>query len=807
MREKISAVRTTWIKIIVGMILTTVLSILLLCYNTVPVKAATADAAISWVQSQVGKAIDYDGVSGVQCVDLIKAYYNYLGVSPVAGNGADYATNSLPSGWKRIQGAVPQKGDILVYSGNSSNPYGHVAIFESTYITYHQNYNGKYVRKITNTAYNNFANPYWGVVRPLFNGSDPQIQDVGTDFYAYIINTYAWLHATNEDSGNVCVRKETGAANQIWLFERLSDGSYKITSRKDGRCMEVHNFESANGTNVEMNNYNGNTAQRWFIYGDSGQYTFKAACGDNVLDVAGGAEGAQDGTNLQMWEDNGTAAQKFQIWKLQAPELGKPSVKFEAYGDNSGNNVRLTWNACENATGYDVRIYDKAGNILYTFWNVQDTSYIFHIPSGEYQVDVAALNNRFNTWRFGDRITFKCAENLGSGFYAYITNTEAGLYVTNEKKDNICVRKESGESDQIWYFELLSDGSYKILSCKDECCLEAKSAESGTALSVNDYGGNSGQRWYIYGSEGKYTLKIGGGDNVLDVKGGVQNVSEGTPLQIWENNETAAQKFSILKVDSIVGNIRHCLIELSQTEYTYDGSAKTPSVIVSDGTKVLEEKKDYRLEYADNIESGEATAIIIGIGAYTGSVVKPFIIKEAEKITNPFTDIVKTDYYYNSVLWAYNNNITSGVTENKFAPDAQCTRAQVVIFLWRAKGQPKASLQELPFEDVEKGTYYYDAVAWAYENNIVSGVDGTHFGPDDPVSRGQFVTFLYRTEGKPGYTSENPFTDVAQWAYYYDPVLWAYEKGIASGLSEDTFGPDEFCTRGQVVTFLYRAYN
>ena len=177
------------------------------------------------------------------------------------------------------------------------------------------------------------------------------------------------------------------------------------------------------------------------------------------------------------------------------------------------------------------------------------------------------------------------------------------------------------------------------------------------------------------------------------------------------------------------------------------------------------------------------------------------------KAENPFTDVVQGQYYYDSVLWAYENGIASGLSENEFGPDAQCTRAQVVIFLWRAKGQPKASLQELPFEDVEKGTYYYDAVAWAYENNIVSGVDGTHFGPDDPVSRGQFVTFLYRTEGKPGYTSENPFTDVAQWAYYYDAVLWAYENGIASGLSDGIFGSEEFCTRGQVVTFLYRAYN
>ena len=177
------------------------------------------------------------------------------------------------------------------------------------------------------------------------------------------------------------------------------------------------------------------------------------------------------------------------------------------------------------------------------------------------------------------------------------------------------------------------------------------------------------------------------------------------------------------------------------------------------------------------------------------------------KTENPFTDVIQGQYYYEPILWAYENGIASGLSEDKFGPDETCTRAQVVIFLWRAKGQPEALIQELPFEDVSKGAYYYEAVAWAYENQIVSGIDATHFKPDDTVSRGQFVTFLYRAEGKPGYTTENPFTDVTKDSYYYDSVLWAYEKGVASGLSSDRFGIDEQCTRGQVATFLYRAYN
>jgi hypothetical protein len=144
--------------------------------ETVYATSQTAAAAIAWVQAQVSHSIDYDGAYGAQCVDLIKAYYNYLGVSPVSGNGCDYATNSLPSGWSRIKGAAPQKGDILVYSGNSSNPYGHVAIYESDYATYHQNFNGhSYVEKITSIKYNGFTNAYWGVIRPNWSSSTANV--------------------------------------------------------------------------------------------------------------------------------------------------------------------------------------------------------------------------------------------------------------------------------------------------------------------------------------------------------------------------------------------------------------------------------------------------------------------------------------------------------------------------------------------------------------------------------------------------------------------------------------------------------
>ena len=129
----------------------------------------TAADAIAWAQSQVGKSLDYDGVYGAQCVDLICCYYQYLGQRSPGGNGCDYATNRLPDGWQRIKGAQPQPGDILVYSGNSENPYGHVGIYESDYCTYNQNFNyEQYVQRVT-IRYNHFSNPYWGVIRPDFS--------------------------------------------------------------------------------------------------------------------------------------------------------------------------------------------------------------------------------------------------------------------------------------------------------------------------------------------------------------------------------------------------------------------------------------------------------------------------------------------------------------------------------------------------------------------------------------------------------------------------------------------------------------
>ena len=170
-----------------------------------------------------------------------------------------------------------------------------------------------------------------------------------------------------------------------------------------------------------------------------------------------------------------------------------------------------------------------------------------------------------------------------------------------------------------------------------------------------------------------------------------------------------------------------------------------------------------------------------------------------------FTDVPSNAYYAAAVAWAVENGVTSGTSATTFSPNADCTRAQVVTFLWRAAGSPNPKSSYNPFSDVKSGSYYYKAVLWAVENKITAGTSSNTFSPDASCTRAQVVTFLGRYEGNPSPSSySNPFKDVKSGSYYYNAVLWAVGKKVTSGTSSNTFSPDATCTRAQVVTFLYR---
>ena len=171
-----------------------------------------------------------------------------------------------------------------------------------------------------------------------------------------------------------------------------------------------------------------------------------------------------------------------------------------------------------------------------------------------------------------------------------------------------------------------------------------------------------------------------------------------------------------------------------------------------------------------------------------------------------FHDVSRLDYFYDAVKWAAENGIASGTGRYTFSPNAVCTRAQTVTFLWRAAGSPLPRYRVCPFTDVQPSDYYYNAVLWAVEQGITTGLNATTFGPDVTVTRGQVATFLYRAASAAKPNTFNPFTDVKTTAYNYDAILWAYDNRITTGTSDTTFSPDAYCTRAQIVTFLYRYY-
>ena len=195
-------------------------------------------------------------------------------------------------------------------------------------------------------------------------------------------------------------------------------------------------------------------------------------------------------------------------------------------------------------------------------------------------------------------------------------------------------------------------------------------------------------------------------------------------------------------------------------------------------------------------------------GEYASFTTEHFSHYVIERLDRWFTDVPATAYFYDAVKWALEKGVTSGTSEDTFSPADACNRAQVVTFLWRAAGEPEPTAASTDFTDVVAGQYYYKAVLWAVEQGITQGTSEEAFSPDATVTRGQVVTFLYRAIGTERMdTAENVFTDVAESAYYYDAVLWATENGVTTGQTETTFGPDASCTRGQIVTFLYRAYS
>ena len=184
--------------------------------------------------------------------------------------------------------------------------------------------------------------------------------------------------------------------------------------------------------------------------------------------------------------------------------------------------------------------------------------------------------------------------------------------------------------------------------------------------------------------------------------------------------------------------------------------------------------------------------------------ITPSFVKQAEEPSRVFVDVKTGDYFYDAVQWAVGKGITNGTSAETFSPEDPCTRAQIVTFLWRAAGSPVVNYA-MDLSDVAGDAYYAEAVRWALSEGITTGTSADQFSPDATCTREQAVTFLYRAAGSPAVSGESAFEDVGADAYYARAVAWAAQNGVTNGISQALFGTGSDCTRAQIVTFLYRA--
>ena len=391
----------------------------------------TADDAINWVRSLNGQTVG----SG-ECVALIKAYYSYLGQTSPGGDGKDYWTNNLPAGWTRIPNAQPQKGDILVYGWSAKNPAGHVAIYESDYSTWHQNFgSARYVTQVT-FRYNSFDNPYLGVIRPDFSSATPtpSYADIGTNVYRYLIRTDGWKHiGTNYGSNNYVTisAANTGDPEQIWKFIRQGDGSYYIQNMYSDWYL-TYEGDCVQQAKVTVSWLNTNKASRfqWYIYDRNG--TFQLVPKDSVtagtwlvLDCTGNYQTA--GTQMELYSNWSGAAQIFSLYpvdyqKPAAPpkvEITVPEVV------TVGEEVRISWTASPLRDKYDQREYcvtvEGGGSkkVIYT----TDTSVSVTIKRRELHcnVTVESRNTKYANYSSSSYATFRCVEAHEHSYTAVVT--------------------------------------------------------------------------------------------------------------------------------------------------------------------------------------------------------------------------------------------------------------------------------------------------------------------------------------------------------------------------------------------------
>ena len=724
----------------------------------------TADDAINWVRSLNGQPVG----SG-ECVALIKAYYSYLGQTSPGGNGADYSWNQLPAGWQRLQNAQPQKGDILVYSGNNANPYGHVAIYESDYSTWHQNFDSqRKVVNVTNIRYNGFDNRYWGVIRPDFSSATPtpSYADIGTNVYRYLIRTDGWKHiGTNYDSSdryNVTIGSaNTGDPEQIWKFIRQGDGSYCIQNMFNDNYL-TYEGNCVQQAKVTTSWLNTNKASRfqWYIYDKNG--TFQLVPKDSVtagtwlvLDCTGNYQ--TPGTQMELYSNWSGAAQIFSLYPVDDYQKPAAPPKVEITVPEVvtvGEEVRISWTASPLREKYDQREYrvtvEGGGSkkVIYT----TDTSVSVTIKRRELHcnVTVESRNTKYANYSSSSYATFKCVEAHEHSYTAVVTppTCTAKGYTTH------------------------------TCSCGDSY--------------VDTYTNALGHAW----DNGKVTKE---------------------PTE----TETGVKTFTCTRC----GETRTETMPVIPHVHSYKDVVTAPTCTEKGYTTHTCACGDSYVDtYVDALghawDGGtvtkQPTATETGVRTYTCtrcSATKTETIPATGSVdvTQMFTDVTK-NWAYPGIQYCVTHGIMGGMGDGTFAPTGTTTRAQIVQILYNLEGTPAVS-GTTPFTDLT-ANWYKPAILWAYQNNVVAGTSPTTFAPDQPVTREQIAVILtqymfhvLKMERTWTPADLSTFPDGAQVSGWAKEAM---QDAVALGLINGTKAPDDkvyldpqgSAARQQVATIL-----
>ena len=646
----------------------------------------TADDAINWVRSLNGQPVG----SG-ECVALIKAYYSYLGQTSPGGNGADYSWNQLPAGWQRLQNAQPQKGDILVYSGNGANPYGHVAIYESDYSTWHQNFaSQRKVVNVTNIRYNGFDNRYWGVIRPDFSSATPtpSYADIGTNVYRYLIRTDGWKHiGTNYDSSdryNVTIGSaNTGDPEQIWKFIRQGDGSYCIQNMFNDNYL-TYEGDCVQQAKVTTSWLNTNKASRfqWYIYDKNG--TFQLVPKDSVtagtwlvLDCTGNYQTA--GTQMELYSNWSGAAQIFSLYPVDDYQKPAAPPKVEITVPEVvtvGEEVKISWTASPLRDKYDQREYCvtvQGGGSKKSYYTT-DTSVSVTIKRRELHcnVTVESRNTKYANYSSSSYATFRCVEAHEHSYTAVVTAptcTEKG-YTTHT-----CA---CGESYVDTYVDALGHAW-----------------DSGT-VTKQPTATEIGVRTYTC------TRCSATKTETIPATGSVD----------------VTQMFTDVTKNWAYPGIQYCVTHGIMGGMGDGTFAPTGTTTRAQIVQIL-----YNLE---------------GTPAVSG--------------TTPFTDLT-ANWYKPAILWAYQNNVVAGKSPTTFDPEGPVTREQIAVILTQymfhvlkmERTWTPADLSKFP-DGAQVSSWAKEAMQDAVALGLINGTkapDGlVYIDPQGSATRQQVATIL-----------------------------------------------------------------